>query len=275
MRGSAFFDGIDQVDVTTRGHATKTPTFYYDAALMEATFPARLGELRSLMPDPRVVPMRLAPGVGAVTLSCFEYRDSDLGPYNEVAVSVLICDREFGWNAPGRQLAAVLRRRQGHAFVLHLPVTTEPALALGVDFYNFPKFLAGIEFADTAHSRRCHLAEGSEPILTITARRLVASGRRTSQSFAHLWMDGQPQRAEVRMNQLAYGTSFRPGAAQVSLGDRHPIALELDRLLLSRRSIGFDFVPRQEAVLFGPEHLTVALVRRALGQAAAAEPVSL
>jgi hypothetical protein len=275
MRGSSFFDGIHQAEITSRGHATATPTFYYDAGLMEAVFPARLGVLRALLPDPRFVPLRLAPGVGAVVLDCFEYRDSDLGPYNELGIGIMLATPGTRPNLPGRQLAAILHRRQGHAFIAHLPVTTEIALVLGVDFFAFPKFLADIEFREDAGGRRCRLSEDGEHILTVTGRRIETPGRRVWQSFAHLWMDAQPQRAEVRMNQLAHGTCRRPGAARVELGDRHPIARELDRMLLGRSSLSYDLVPRQEQVLFGPDHLTAPLVRRLLAGSAAPEPAGV
>lgn len=77
------------------------------------------------------------------------------------------------------------------------------------------------------------------------------------------------------MNQLAFGHTFRPGAGRVQLGDEHPIATALDRLLLSRRSIEFVSAPRQEAILFGPDHLTVPLLAQALssnGAPAAGRP---
>jgi hypothetical protein len=264
MRLSPFFDGIEQADVETRGFVAPTPTFYPDAGLMEATFPARLSGLRRLLPDPRFVPLRVAPGVGAVTIDCFEYRECDLGPYREVGISVLLVEPTFGSNVPGRQFVSLLRRRQGHGFVVHLPVTTEIALAVGVDLYAFPKFLADIAFQDTPRTRSCRLAEGQAHILTLTGERIATPNRRVWQSFAHLWMNGQPQRGEVRMNQLQQGMSCRLGVARIELGDAHPIARELSDVLLSRQSIVYNLVPRQEAILYGPDHLTVPLLRRVL-----------
>ena len=39
------------------------------------------------------------------------------------------------------------------------------------------------------------------------------------------------------------------------------LARELDRLLVSRRSLQYEYVPRFEAILHGPEHLTLPLLR--------------
>jgi Acetoacetate decarboxylase (ADC) len=268
MRGSPFFDGVTQVDAEIAGQAAKLPVFYHDASAMTALFPARYAELRRLMPDPRFVPARLAPGLGVLAVSCLEYYDTDIGPYNELAIAIPLNVPFYRANVPGRALVESLRRRQIHSYVLHLPVTTEVALRGGVDFYGFPKFLAGIEFDDDAGRRRCSLAEGQEPILRLSGERLRPDSRGEVQNFLHLWLDRQPQLAEFKQHQLDVGSTLRPGAAVLELERRHPIAQELDRLLVSRRSLQYEYVPRLEGILYGPEHLTLPLVRRLLAAAA-------
>lgn len=108
--------------------------------------------------------------------------------------------------------------------------------------------------------RTCRLAEGEEHILTFHGRRMPATARATVRQFSHLWMDGQPQVSEMKVHQRELASTLRPGGAAVELGDRHPIALELDRLLVSRRALMYEYAPRIEAILFGPEHLTPALL---------------
>lgn len=154
--------------------------------------------------------------------------------------------------------------RQQHVHVLHLPVTTDVALRGGVDFYNFPKFIGQIDFSQTDAGWRCRLAEGREHILTLTGRRIdTGDGRRISQ-FCHLWMEGQPQLAEFKLNQLEVGSTWRRGAAELELADRHPIAAELGRLIVSRTPMLYEYNPRLEAILFSPEHATLPLIRRGL-----------
>lgn len=266
MRGSPFFDGVSQVGLEIAGERALVPVFYYETAAMTALFPARFRQLRELMPDPRFVPALLAPGVGVVAVSCLEHRETGIGPYGELAVSVPLNEPWFRPNVPGRALLEGARRGQLHAFMLHLPVTTELALRGGIDFYNFPKFLAEIEFDEEHGRRRCRLAEGKEQILSLSGEQLPTRPptRPRAQYFFHLWMDGQPQLAEFKLNQLEAASSLRPGAARLELSGRHPIALELERLLLSRRSLQYEYVPRLEAILYGPEHLTLPLLTRTL-----------
>lgn len=275
MRGSAFFEGVPQMEAALGDEVLRLPVFYYDGTATSAVFPARLGALRRLMPDPRIRPARLAPGLGAVAVTCFEYRDTDIGPYNELAISVPLNEPWFLPNLPGRALIAGLRRRQLHAWVHHLPVTTEIARAGGVELYNYPKFVGGIDFEQTATHRACRLSEGREHILTLSGERIPTPRSEQFQLFSHLWMDRQPQSSEFKINAIEMGMTLRPGAASLELGDRHPIARELAGLLVSRRPIQYQYMARFEGILYGPEHLTLPLIDRMAARAGAHEPVDV
>jgi hypothetical protein len=277
MRRSPFFDGVMQADVTIAGQPAKVPIFYYDGTATSAVFAARLGGLRRLMPDPRFSPARLAPGLGAVAITCFEYRDTGIGPYNELAISVVLNEPWFRPNLPGRALISGMRRRQLHAWVHHLPVTTEIARAGGVDFYNYPKFIAAIDFQESDTRRICRLNEGAEHILTLSGERIATPRSEQLQMFSHLWMDRQPQDSEFKINAIEMGVSLRPGAASLELGDRHPIARELASLIAWRSPIQYQYIPRFEGILYGPEHLSLPLISQYAAQstaAAAAQPAA-
>jgi Acetoacetate decarboxylase (ADC) len=264
MRGSPFFDGVAQSEATIAGQSARLPIFYYDGSAIQAVFAARLGALRKLMPDPRFCPARLAPGLGAVAVTCFEYRDTDIGPYNELAIAVLLNEPYFIPNLPGLAMASSMRRRQLHAWVQHLPVTTEIARAGGVDFYNYPKFIAGIDFSDEGSRRVCRLSEGAEHILTLSGERIPTPRSEEFQLFSHLWMDRQPQSSEFKINALETGMSLRSGGASLELGDRHPIARELAGLIAFNRPLQYQRMARFEGILYGPEHLSPRLMPSSL-----------
>jgi hypothetical protein len=260
MRASTFFEGITQVSIERGDDVFRVPIFYYDGEQMTGIFPAKLGALRRFLPDPRYVPARLAPGVGAVTVTCFEYRDTDIGPYNELAISIPLSHPHHLANPPGRALLRAVRRGQFDSYIHHLPVTTEIARVGGRDFYNFPKFIGGIDYEQDAGTRTCRLSEGAEQILTMRCDRLAGRGSENVQLFNHLYQNREPQSAEFKILAHDLGRSIRPGAAVLELGSRHPIARELDGALLSRRSISAAYAPRIEGILYGPHHLTLEVV---------------
>lgn len=265
MTRSPFFDGVTQADVAIAGQPEKLPHFCYDGTATSVVLLARLGALRRLMPDPRFSPARLAPGLGAVAITCFEYRDTDDGPYNELAISVVLNEPWFLPNLPGLAVISGLRKGQMHAWVHHLPVTTEIARAAGVGFFNLPKFLARIDFEETATQRVCRLSEGTDHILTLSGERIATPRSEQFQLFSHVLMDRQPQSAEFKINAIEMGVSLRPGAASLQLGARHPIARELADLIAWNRPIQYQYLARFEGILYGPEHLSLALIARATG----------
>jgi hypothetical protein len=272
MRGSPFFEGVSQMDAVLDGEAVKLPIFYYEGSAISAVFPARLKALRALMPDRRFCPARLAPGVGTVALTCFEYSDTDIGAYNELAISVPLNEPSSVPNLPGRALMESLRRRELHAWVQHLPVTTEIARLGGVKLYNYPKFIAGIDFDQTDRRRSCRLSEGQEHILTLSGTVIATPRQERLQLFSHLWMDHQPQGSEFKINAIAMGVSLNRGAAELELGTRHPIARELRSLLRSQRPIQYQYIRRFEGILYGPEHLTLPLIQRIAARSVTSEP---
>ena len=261
MRASPFFDGVRQVDLTVGEHELKFPIFYYDGIAVTATFPAKLSVLKKFLPDRRFVPARIGPGLGAVTISAFEYRDTDIGPYNELAIAIPLNYPAYRANVPFRALASGFRTGQLHAFVHHLPVTTEIARVGGVDFYNYPKFVAGIDFTESDSKRDVRLSEGEEHILSMSCARIPTPKREQLQVFSHLCMDRQPQSSEFKLNSPAVGSSLRPGMAELKLGGRHPIALELKQALVSTKAINLMYMSSFEGILYGPEHMTLPFLQ--------------
>lgn len=262
MRSSRFFDGVHQMQVPLGDRQLKVPVFYYDGSAMTGVFPARLSALRRWMPDRRFSPARLAPGVGAVTVTCFEYRDTDIDPYNELAIAVPLNMPSHRANVPGRALLGAARSGQYDIFVHHLPVTTELACRGGIEFYNYPKFVASIDYREDARTRSCRLAEGAGEILTMTLDRPRGGSSAEIQLFCHLYQDRQPQGAEFKIHASQLAQTLTPGAARLELGREHPIARELAAALISNRSIAAAWAPRIEGILYGPEVMSPTLIDR-------------
>ncbi len=87
MRDTVFFEQVTQVETPWRDQTIRLPIFYYDVTTVAAAFLTPLAPVRALLPSPRLQPLRATPWHTVTIITAFEYRDSDIGPYNEVAIA--------------------------------------------------------------------------------------------------------------------------------------------------------------------------------------------
>lgn len=262
-----FFDGIYQVDAESGGEPVKFPIFYRDARSFTGIFAANWFKLRKMLPDWRYFPAQVLPGVGAVAFTAFEYYDTDIRPYNEFAVSVILNSPYLapvlGYNLLRQYLLSTFE-----AYIYHLPVTTSVALRAGIDFYNYPKFLAGIEFADTADEVACDLTHEGKRICRLTSKKLPATRAYEAKFMCRLYQDRQPQCAEFKVNVREGTDRWAPSSIKLELGD-HGIARNFRSVLLSTRPILHLYWPSIQCCLYGPDHVALPLAYYGLRQAGA------
>lgn len=250
-----FFDGIGLSEITLGGEAFSLPVLYRDASQITLIFPARPGVVRQMMPRPDFSPATLAPGVAALALSVFEYRDTSIGPYNELAVSIPMVFGGRVW--PLATLVQQTARRTLHAWVQHLPVTTEAARAGGVEVYGFPKIVAGIDTAFSGEGGRIssELVCDGDRVLALSAP--AAAGGRVARMryLAYAIKAGRPIAAEVLVRAGGFVETWRPAGVTLETFGDHPIAADLDRALLSRRPVLAHWIPELQSVLHAPTFL--------------------
>lgn len=244
MRNSSFFQQIAHVDVPWGDRTISVPLFYYDISAIGVAFFTSLSKIREKLPSPRMHPLRVTPWHGLTTITTYEYRDCDIGPYNEVAISFPVTlDR------PSPPFTGLFRKSPGvpKVYTHHLPVTTEIARDAGIEFANYPKFLANITFEKKDGSITCHLAEAQGHILTLTVHELPLQpvGRSTIHSLT--FREGYILRLEFILGTCSQGQSHNPAHAHLELGD-HPIAQELRDLKLGRMAYCF-YSPAFQAIL--------------------------
>jgi len=254
-----FFAGVDQLEAEIAGVRGKMPVFYRDARCFTLMLPARLLALRRLLPDPRFVPAQVLPGIGAVNLTAFEYYDTDIDPYNEFSVSILLNSNQF-LQIPGYNALRQMLQNCFYAYIHHLPVTTEVALEGGIQLYNYPKFMASIDFSDTEEWVTCQLAVGGDLICRTKGRKIPAPRSDAMKYICHLYQYQQPQYAEMKVNARRYGMAWGQGNAELEVGTAHPVARELSSLLISEKPLVYIYVPSMQAILYSPEHISLASV---------------
>jgi hypothetical protein len=159
-----------------------------------SVFAADWSPLRAALPDD-LTPIRLGPRRGAVAVVGVDYHAVDpLDPYREFAVIVPVADRGVAG------VPATLSGVGG--YVVDLPVTTEPARALG-DVWGFPKSVTDVDVEATPRTVDVAVADAADgrPDVELSvdvgdapARRF----RRRLTAYAHL--DGRLVRVPIDLD---------------------------------------------------------------------------
>lgn len=160
MSRSDFFD-VPTEPATTSAGPVDLPIRYWDATLVQAFFPCPLGRVAPLLEGTGLAPTPMAGGWGLAGVAFFEYRETSIGPYGEMAVGVA-CHPAAGPRPRLAllQLVAPPERRGVGFHLLDLPVTTGAACAAGRELWGYPKFVTPIDVRLCARELDCVVRHG-------------------------------------------------------------------------------------------------------------------
>ena len=253
MKGD-LFKGIVQWDMQdAKGYKGKLPVFYYENTSMTVILTASTEKVMKYIPHPYMHPVEVFPGRCLVGFSMFEYRKTDIEPYNEFSISIII---SFGKRpVPGITILSNMINRCFHAYVWHLPVTTERARYGGVELYGYPKFIADIAFKREKDHLECTLSEKGSMILTIRGKKQSTSQGKILRFKTYSIKDGIPLCANIYTNPIEFRQTMNRNAAELEIGSDHKICGELNGIGLSKKPLLFQYIPLNEMILFGPRNL--------------------
>lgn len=232
-----------------QGRAVTIPVEVRDAASMSAVYSVSATATQRLLPSPDLQVAQWLPGRAICVLAAIEYRDNDLGQYNEFSIAFFVVRGPrpplpfFGC------VAAALRGRLA-VYIHRLPVTTSFSRDAGRDIWGFPKTVDEIAFRDEGAQRECTLAADGTHVLTFALRR---GGRRQMPERAqevYAWRDGVLYRTPSVMG--GTGVGIHLGGATLRLGT-HPIADELRSLGLPKRALMSTWVEHMRARFAAPQ----------------------
>jgi len=252
-----FFRGIEQFEINFEGEKGKIPVFYRSTYGMFGFFPAKSSKVKELLParikEKFKVP-ELIPGLTLCGIAGFMYKNSTLGHYNEVAITFPVKQKQkMKPNTFILNLTDIIRG-EFHVYVRHLPVTTKIAKEAGVIIYNYPKFIADIEFQNGSSFI---LAENKKEILSFKMRkdqRLKFKIKKKKFLFSTYQ---EKDEAIIKAEVLAEGEniSLLPGGAEISFNKETQIGKELDEVLLSKKAIMSMAIENLKSILYLPVKL--------------------
>jgi hypothetical protein len=207
--------------------------------MIVADFCAPMATVHKVLPAGKLKPIQVMADMAKVTLMAAEYRRIDVTvPYNEfgVMIPVLYEGDGIGPGLPG-------------FYVYHLPVTTQEACDGGIKYYGYPKFVAQISFEHAGEVHRCRVQAAGKNIITLEVRQL-ATVPQSWDFYTYTVKDNQLLRTLIQA-QGQSGTTTVKGGALYALGD-HPVAEEVRALDIDRTSIGHQYAPQLQSILYLP-----------------------
>ena len=163
---------LQRRDVLSDGTLCPLPIRYYDVQTLVATFLTELDRATELLKGTGLQAVPQEDGKAVVVLYCIEYRQTDIGPYNEVGLTILAV-------APGDPVPAV--------YVVNLPVTTAVAKRAGQEIWGYNKFVAAIDVNSDGKKFSTILRDtGNEIICALEGRRgALRSCARNRYTYIH------------------------------------------------------------------------------------------
>jgi hypothetical protein len=135
-------------------------------------------------------------------------------------------------------------------YIYHLPVTTEIALRGGIDYYNYPKFLADILFTDTDEHVTCDLFREEEHILTISGEKIPTREIGEMKIMCNLYQYRQPQTAEFKANAIEGAFSWLPSNVSWAFNRSNDIGAVWADLVVGNRAVMY-ICPRSSSSFTG------------------------
>lgn len=213
------FFQVSRATLPTSVGDADVPVLYYDVSCMIAMFRVDYRHAAKALGG-----MGLKPGLrfgskAIAGLAFYEYRDTSIGPYNEVGLALPAVPQHMprpvsGW----LDLYGRLNSRRVGFYILDLPVTTPIAWAAGCELWGYPKFVTQLPFrldGKSFHGQVMH-PEDQEPILTLSGKLGIGIPAPPMSLALYSQLAGKKLRSTVNVRG---GVKLRPkGGLRLSVG---------------------------------------------------------
>lgn len=233
---------------TIQGRKVGFPVVVRNASSGAATFLVSAAAARRLLPGPEIEVAEVFPGRALCVIAAIDYRDNDLGDYNEVSIAFFVRPRGAVRGLPYLGSALDLARGRLGTYIHELPVDQSFTCEAGSTIWGFPKTVQEIGFEYSPDRMICRLIYDGEHALTLS---LPRGGRKTLPEVelaTYSFIEGVPHR--TAFHSRAEGFGVRLGGTQLRLGAGR-VADELRSLGLPKRALMSTWMEHLHAS-FGP-----------------------
>ena len=225
------------------------PILYFREDSFVAFFSAKMEKVKPLMPSQSLEPVTLAKGRTVLGIAAFNYLETTVGSYGEVAVVVPVIHK--GKSMPALPLLMESRYPGFGMLVLHLPVTNVVPRDAGRGEWGYTKFVADMDFTITPEFLRCRLSEEDSHILTLQVPRRGMAKREKKPIVTYSVKEGKLIKTTIPQKGL-YLLNPGPWGAHLELGD-HPVAQSIKELEVNPKPLLTRAYLYRSAILPGGE----------------------
>lgn len=217
-----------------QGRVVTMPCIVRDACSATATWLVSARAAQALLPGPELEIAEVMPGRGLLSISCIDYRDNDLGDYNEVSIAFFVRERGASRGLPYAGTAIDMMRGRLPTHIIHLPVNQSFTCEAGRTIWGFPKTVDEIDFDTSGDRALCTWNKDGHNVLRVS---LPIGGKRSfpEQTLCtYSYIDGELRKTEFTSSAEDLGIRLR--GVDIELG-AHPIADELRSLGLPKPAL--------------------------------------
>ena len=237
---------------TIQGRTVTLPCLVREASSGAATYLVKTEPARRLLPGPELDVVELWPGYALASIACIDYKDNDLGDYNEISIALFVRERGAPRGFPLVGAVADFFRARLPTYIHRLPVNQAFTCEAGRLIWGFPKVVHEIDFAYSDRGAVCTWRDEGEHVLTFSVPRGGTQRMPDASLLTYSYLDGAPHRTVFTSG--AEGVGFRLGGARLELGT-HAIASELRELGFPRRALLSTWMEKMHARFEAPEKL--------------------
>jgi Acetoacetate decarboxylase (ADC) len=225
-----------QCRLLSNGAECFLPIRYFDVQCLVATFLAAPDRASELLGVAGLQPVLQEDGRAVVDLYCIEYRKTDIGPYNEVGLTVRA-------RAPGDPIAA--------NYVVNLPVTTAIANRAGREIWGYNKFVAVIDVNSEGKTFSTMLRDSDHEIIgALDGERSVSAPAPATDILTFSLDQGRLIKTAIRVLTPSLASSGDSFVFKVGTS-RHPMTSNLRTLALDgARPVLIHYTDPFQALLF-------------------------
>lgn len=227
------------------------PVRVADASMLMNAFLVDATAAQEMIKDSGFRVIELFPGKAILQLLFVDYRQNELGDYNEGAIIFPVL--EPGESKPLPFFGALKRMATGNVsnFVYRMPVDQEFTTHAGRFIWGFPKWVAriDIEFGEKRASGSFY--DEGELVYGFSAKTDGKAKAKEQRAASLAIRDGRAWKTYG--TNTGSGVTFALGGDMPAIGDSHPLALELRALGLPKKPL-FSVSIKNTAMSFaGPE----------------------